>query len=58
MKVHAADIPVVEVLSLLVELVGQGEVEVEALHFLSVEQLGLGLVLLKLHHLDHVRKPH
>ena len=49
---------VVDVLSLPVDLVFQGEVEVELLHPLSVEHLDLGLVLLALQVLDHVREPH
>lgn len=47
-----------DVLSLAVDLVDQGEVEVEALDPFSVEHFDLGLVLLILHVFDHVRKPH
>jgi hypothetical protein len=47
-----------DIFSLFVDLVDQGEVEVESLHSFSMEEFHLGLVLLILHVLDHVREPH
>lgn len=46
-----------DVLSLSVDLVDQGEVEVEMFNALSVEHSDLGLVLLVLHVLDHIGEP-
>lgn len=47
-----------DVLSLTVDLVDQGKVEVETFYPLTVEYSDLGLVLLILHVLDHIREPH
>lgn len=57
-KVDAADSLVVEVLSLAVDLVFQGEVKGDVLHFLLDESLGARGVLLLLQVLDHVGEPH
>lgn len=46
------------VLPLAVDLIDQGEVEVETLHSFPVEHSYFGLVLLVLHVLDHVWEPH
>lgn len=48
---------VVYVFPLTVDLIDQGEVEVETFHPLSVKHSHLGLILLKLHVLYHVREP-
>lgn len=47
-----------DVLSLLVDLVDQREVEMEMLHPFSVEHSDLGLIFLILHVLDHIGEPH
>lgn len=47
-----------DVLPLTVDLVDQREVKVETLHTFSMEYSNFGLVLLILHVLDHIRKPH
>lgn len=52
------DALVVNVLPLAVDLIDQGEVEVEALHSFPVEHSYFGLVLLVLHVFDHVWEPH
>lgn len=52
------DLLVVEVLSVAVHLVLQGEVEGDVLHLLLDEDLGARGVLLLLEILDHVREPH
>lgn len=52
------DVLVVNVLALAVDLVDQGEVEVETLHSFPVEHSYFGLVLLVLHVFDHVWEPH
>lgn len=52
------DVLVIDVLSLFMDLVLQGEVESEVFHLLPVEKLHLRLILLILQVLDHVRKPH
>lgn len=57
-KVAAADSLVVEVLSLAVDLVFQGEVKGDVLHFLLDKSLGARGVLLLLQVLDHVGEPH
>lgn len=54
----AADSLVVEVLSLAVDLVFQGEVKGDVFHFLLDESLGARGVLLLLQVLDHVGEPH
>lgn len=46
------------VLPLAVDLIDQGEVEVETLHSFPVEHSYFGLVLLVLHVFDHVWEPH
>lgn len=46
------------VLALAVDLIDQGEVEVEALHSFPVEHSYFGLVLLVLHVFNHVWEPH
>lgn len=48
----------VEVLSLTMDLVLQGEVEGHVLHFLLDEDLSARVVLLLLQVFDHVREPH
>lgn len=54
----AADSLVVEVLALAVDLILQGEVEGDVLHFLLDEDLGARGILLLLQVLDHVGEPH
>lgn len=49
---------VIEVVSLAMHLVFQGEVESPVLHSLLREDLGAGLVVLLLDVLDHVWEPH
>lgn len=49
---------VIEVFSLTVDLVLQGEVEGHMLHFLLDEDFGARGVLLLLQVLDHVGEPH
>ncbi len=46
-----------DILALLVDLILQSEVEMKAFHFLTMKDLDVGLVLLKLEVLDLVRKP-
>jgi len=46
-----------DILPLFVDLILQSEVKMKALHFLTMEDLDVGLVLLKLEVLDLVRKP-
>lgn len=46
-----------DVLALFVNLIPQGEVEMKSLHFLTMEELDVRLVFLKLKVLDLVRKP-
>ena len=55
---HGYYILVIDVFSLSVDLILQGEVEVEAFYSLSVEHLDFGLILLLLKVFDHVREPH
>lgn len=55
---HGDYILVIDVFSLSVDLILQGEVEVEAFYSLSVEHLDFGLILLLLQVFDHVREPH
>jgi len=46
-----------DILPLFVDLILQSEVKMKAFHFLTMEDLDVGLVLLKLEVLDLVRKP-
>lgn len=55
---HGDYILVIDVFSLSVDLILQGEVEVEAFNSLSMEHLDFGLILLLLQVFDHVREPH